>query len=846
MKRAYTTGTSLTIAALLLNTLASSAQAGSLSSGTFSLFLECNNDGTALVLDSTTGWQYSRDALGDMTDGSAYELTGLGVFQEGNDVFVAIGGNMSLSGSGYDRNVDRIFHGDLFFTPGGDNFQNTMEAGNLYGIHFSGSGDSGANAGLGVYQNVAAKGVGMQNFGHRTYGNYAAMVDSSSRNFYGDLSADNTYLNNDGPGYNVIASGQKVENDGFQLLTLDDLAGVGFDRNSLGGSNIFGFKFNLDAIVPPPPPPLPKEVGTLKGIAEGYDFDWNAQGWDEELDTYDLAIAEEQANADAAQAEADDYQVQADAHQERADVYQARSQAANDEANRLKQEEVKPRNSENWRAARNSAGGEANQAVKSERNQRNKIRKKLDSVNQTIAQTPGKIANATTQRDAAADRLNAVPSEADALATARENAGGTIREAYAAVEDLAPKKADWEAYKQANNWDDLTLAEKLALQDAYGGDWIELRSDGSPAKQEQELTLFSQRIADFETQVKQERQGEIDRYQQEIDRKQHEIDNLQQQLDDANRHQPELEDELENFYETNDLRERLETIKTRSQSKLAALESDPNLTDAQKAERRAFYEQDIARTQALIDEIDEGNWQESLDTLFDDANTYFNDVLREDAKTSDRAIFDEDGNPTVYTQEDVTVEVPVYDEDGNISGYTTHIVGEVGAPKTVSSEYARRQAEAKLFDRTRKDRIQARKDADRDRNNELTAKQDDLNSRNSALNQKNNALTQKQAQIDGKDALLVEIETKIAQVRDDALAAEKREQMKDSLAAAEADNQREQALEERYGVRTLDNPGGIPTTPEEAKAVDVPEPSSVLGLMVIGSGVAALRRRRQR
>lgn len=167
MKQVYTTTTSLAIAALLLNGAGQSAQGIGLTSGMFSLFLECNNDGTALFLDSHNGWQYSQDAIGDMTDGSTYDITGMGVFQNGNEVFVAIGSNLPGTGAGYDRNVNPIFHGDLFFTPGGDNFQNSMEAGNLYGIHFSGSSDSGANAGLGVYQNVAAKGVGMNNFGHQ-------------------------------------------------------------------------------------------------------------------------------------------------------------------------------------------------------------------------------------------------------------------------------------------------------------------------------------------------------------------------------------------------------------------------------------------------------------------------------------------------------------------------------------------------------------------------------------------------------------------------------------------------------------------------------------------------------
>ncbi|NEQ75452.1 MAG: PEP-CTERM sorting domain-containing protein [Okeania sp. SIO2C9] len=863
MKKVYTTTTSFAIAALLLNGAGQSAQGIGLTSGMFSLFLECNNDGTALFLDSQNGWQYSQDAIGDMTDGSTYDITGMGVFQSGNEVFVAIGSNLPGTGAGYDRKVDPIFHGDLFFTPGGDNFQDSMESGNLYGIHFSGSSDSGAHAGLGVYQNVAAKGVGMNNFGHRTYNNYAAMVDSSSSNFYGDLGVNNSYFNGDGTGYNVISGGKKVEDDGFEMLTLDDLTAVGLDRNTVRGSEILGFKFNLDAIVPPEPAPLPKDIGTLKGIAEGYDFDWGSQGWDGELAAYDTNIAEQQEQANTYQGQANTYQAQANAHQTQADIYDTRSQTASEEAEKLKQER-NDRNSELWRAARYSPGGEANNVVKRERNDRNKILKQIDEVNEIIDEIPGQIADAIDERDALTTRLNEVPSEAEAIAIARRNPNGNIEQAYEAVAELAPKKEAWEVYKQENNWDNLELPQQLAVQEAYGGDWIELRGDGSPAKQEQELTLFSQVLADFESEVEQDRQAEIQQYQTQINQKQNNIDDLLTELNDAEALKPQLENNLENFYTTNDLRDQLEAVKANAEQERAAIDTDNSLNDTQKEELRAFYETDIARTQALINEID--NSQESLDTLFDGADQYFKNVLRADAKNSDSPIFDDNGNQEVYGPDEVTVQVPVYDEEtGEFDGYETKVLAEErapmvveGAPKTVASEYARLSAESRLFNNARKDRIQEQENNEIARDNELAAKEEDINSRNQALNNRNNSLAQQQEQINLRDELLLEIETQIAQVRDEAIAQERREQMSESLAAAEVENQKEQELEERYGARTIDNPGGIPTSPEEVMAaqgvipgeeviaMDVPEPSSVLGLIAaIGSGFAALRRHRQ-
>jgi flagellar biosynthesis GTPase FlhF len=220
--------------------------------------------------------------------------------------------------------------------------------------------------------------------------------------------------------------------------------------------------------------------------------------------------------------------------------------------------------------------------------------------------------------------------------------------------------------------------------------------------------------------------------------------------------------------------------------------------------------------------------------------------LRQDARNSDRPIFDANGNPATYSQEDVTVQIPLYDEDGNISGYRTEIIGEVGTPKTVGSEYRRGQAEAALFGTVRQERFQARNQATSDRNQENSLKQQALNRRNQSISQKNSALTAKATENERKNARLLEIEAQIAQVRDTAIAEARQEAMGESLAQAEQENQREQDLEDRFGARTPDNPGGIPTTEAEAiSATSVPEPSSILGLMAITGACATLRRRRR-
>ncbi|MEM1170008.1 MAG: XDD3 family exosortase-dependent surface protein [Cyanobacteria bacterium P01_H01_bin.35] len=855
MKRIINVGTKIALTALLLNASSQEAQGVALTDGVFSLFLECNNDGTALVFEGVDGWQYSQDATGDMTDGDSYDLTGMAVFQDGNEMFVAIGGNMPLLGTGLDRNLDKIFPGDLFFTPAGQNFQDSMEAGNLHAIHFSGSQDSGADSGLGVYKNVAAKGVGMQNFGHRTLDNYEAIVSPSGDNFYGSLGANNSYFNGSGTGYNVIAGGDRVANDGFQMLTATELTAEGFNQNSLGGTEFFGFKFNLDAIIPPEPP---KDIDSLRGIAEGYGFDWDGQPWDGQLEGYDGTISNQQTQIDNFQGEVEDYQDKINAHQAQIDTYNERQAAAEEEVERLEKDEIKPLNRSNNNAAKKVPGGEANSEIRKELNARNQIVNNLNKVEETINENPQEILENEAKRDRKQAQLDNVPSLEEAIQQAKPGASPTIQDAYVAVAELESQKEAWEQYKQNNNWENLNLQEKLELQSNYNGDWIELRNDGSLAKQEQELIFFNDIIAGFETEVANERQGKIDNLQNQVNNLQNKIDNLTQELADAEIDKPNLEQELDDFYNTHfdsdnseSLQQKLADIIDNSQQKLDQLNNKRNLTAAQE-EEKAFHAQNIIETQNLLAQIDGTTEQSSIDNLLNGANQYFN-ALKAEASNSDRPDGLNRGNFKTYTAEDLTVEIPVYDENGEIVDYTTHVFGgvEVGDPKTIGSEYQRREFEAGLFEVARNEREQVMINNGVLSENEQIAKQEDIDSRNAAERQKAEIVEQQQEQIALKNELLREIEETLVPFIDEAIATEKRENMQERLAAAEVENQREQELEEQFGIRTDRNLGGVPATPEEALArlnetssAKVPEPSSLMGLFtVIGAGLAALGRR---
>lgn len=259
------------------------SHAAAIQSGVFSLWLECNNDGISHIFGSgapINGWQYTSDARADNTDGYFYDIAGIAVKQVGEEVVVALSGNTPLTGTGFDRQGSQVVWGDLFFTDGSQSFTQAMNTGNLFGVRFAADNESGASQ-LGVYNNVVGKSVGVNNFGHRTYDNYAAVAGeeaAAQSNFLGDmeasdLSGEDTYFDGDDTGYNVIGQGTKVRNDGFSLLPLDDLLLADFDLSNFAaaGDETIAFKFNQSALQYQP---TAQELANELGV----EWIWDEQG----------------------------------------------------------------------------------------------------------------------------------------------------------------------------------------------------------------------------------------------------------------------------------------------------------------------------------------------------------------------------------------------------------------------------------------------------------------------------------------------------------------------------------------------------------------------------------------
>lgn len=238
------------------------ANAAVLSNGTtINTFLECLNDGTALVVGKNAaqdGWYYGVDASNDGTGGSAYEMYGMAVKETTDSIFVALNANMSLTGN-YDSDAadKNIGWGDLFFNFSGQNFTTAMNGGNLYGVRFAGTNDSGA-PNVGLYGGVTAKSVTGENHGWSSMNDYNNAVGANAS--LGDLAANTSYFDQT-KSLNAIASGNFLT--GLTYLTKDDLSAAGYNLTKFAGSETVAFKFDKSKLPGAASVPEPSSLAGL-------------------------------------------------------------------------------------------------------------------------------------------------------------------------------------------------------------------------------------------------------------------------------------------------------------------------------------------------------------------------------------------------------------------------------------------------------------------------------------------------------------------------------------------------------------------------------------------------------
>lgn len=221
-------------------------------------------------------WIYQADANNDAYGGNPFEIYGMGIKDDGDNVWVGINAGLGIGGHNmatqYNGDGDYIEDqnvgwGDLFldFDPF-RNFADASRAGTLIGIHFASGNDSAINGGaqadwneqggsspVGVYSHVRGADVQRQNGGFRNFGANKQFVNSLhgehitptiggrafNDGYYGEYagSETNDFISN------TIGSGHFL--GGLDMLSSQDLLTQGFNTGVFGQNptQSFGFKF---------------------------------------------------------------------------------------------------------------------------------------------------------------------------------------------------------------------------------------------------------------------------------------------------------------------------------------------------------------------------------------------------------------------------------------------------------------------------------------------------------------------------------------------------------------------------------------------------------------------------
>ena len=196
------------------------------------------------------GWNYGIDAFGDGSGGSIYEIKGLAIKETSEDIYVAISANLPLAGvsNAYATNHN-IGWGDLFFDFGGGTFNQANSS--LFAVNFAAGTDSAASQ-TGVYSNVTAKSVGLNNQGYgtlqsyygagwekdNTFGTDFATKESLYSYYAGNTTGADTTINN------VIGSGTRLGDISFLSHEQAAAEGLNFDNFGAVGQEQITFKFN--------------------------------------------------------------------------------------------------------------------------------------------------------------------------------------------------------------------------------------------------------------------------------------------------------------------------------------------------------------------------------------------------------------------------------------------------------------------------------------------------------------------------------------------------------------------------------------------------------------------------
>ncbi len=200
------------------------------------------------------GWNYSIDAQNDGSGGSVYDIKGLAFRETDDHVYFSISGNTPLTGTSYSRAADgNIGWGDLMLNFSGNSFAEAEQNGDLFGIRFSETNDSGVTQ-LGLYSDITTTSVAGDNSGYTNLNKYYTTGSGKFNvdDTMGDLSTQSEvfeYLTGDANSTtvntnNVIASGNYV--GAIEMVSDQDAADQGLDFSNFNAAGNEQITFRLD------------------------------------------------------------------------------------------------------------------------------------------------------------------------------------------------------------------------------------------------------------------------------------------------------------------------------------------------------------------------------------------------------------------------------------------------------------------------------------------------------------------------------------------------------------------------------------------------------------------------
>jgi hypothetical protein len=186
-------------------------------------------------------WDYAVGGTNNGSGGATYDYRGIAVKEDGDNIIVAINGGMGTDGSNW--NGENINHGDLFFNFTGKSFKQASDAGQLVAVKFATLGTQSGVSQAGVYKNVTAKNVTLQNYGWNNATQWSNWTKSTNggqfNDSYGDMNARDSYFagmqSGTGTLLNSINTGTKVGD--IMMMSSQQLAAKGLNFAGVTGAN---------------------------------------------------------------------------------------------------------------------------------------------------------------------------------------------------------------------------------------------------------------------------------------------------------------------------------------------------------------------------------------------------------------------------------------------------------------------------------------------------------------------------------------------------------------------------------------------------------------------------------